>query len=191
MSAFHLAPPPADIGVRPDQWVFFWKGPFSQWHMSTFKVWGKRFECAEQAMMYGKAHLFGDGKIAGEILKTDDPGRQKALGRKVRGFDEETWSAERVRIVAEVSLAKYEQNRGLRRKLLQTGERPLAEASPIDFIWGIGLDATNASQTPTDQWPGANLLGRVLMGVRDVMRDAHTNEIPAVEPTGIMKEGSS
>ncbi|WP_316012930.1 NADAR family protein [Roseobacter sp. HKCCA0434] len=191
MSAFQLAPPPADFDVEPSQWIFFWKGPFSQWHMSNFKLWGKKFACAEQAMMYAKANLFGDGNIAGEILRADEPGRQKALGRKVRGFDDAIWDAERVRIVAEVNLAKFEQNRGLRRRLLNTGQQPMAEASPLDFIWGIGLDATNASQTPSDQWPGKNLLGRILMGVRTVIRDAHPDEITAQGPTGTMKEESS
>jgi predicted NAD-dependent protein-ADP-ribosyltransferase YbiA (DUF1768 family) len=39
-----------------------------------------------------KARLFGDEKVARDMLKTRDPKAHKALGRKVRGFDEGVWN---------------------------------------------------------------------------------------------------
>ena len=74
--------------------VFFWSGWPSQWHRCRFVVDGAAYTSAEQFMMAGKAALFGDTDAHGQILTTDDPRRQKAIGRTVRGFDAAVWRAE-------------------------------------------------------------------------------------------------
>ena len=53
-------------------------------------------------MMYRKATLFGDEEIAVQILREPEPKRQKALGRKVRGFEGGRWDEWREGIVEEV-----------------------------------------------------------------------------------------
>jgi ribA/ribD-fused uncharacterized protein len=73
--------------LHPDT-HFFWNGPFSQWHLARFDFDGVPVTCAEQAMMYAKALLFGDAETAARILAAEAPGAQKALGRQVHGFDE-------------------------------------------------------------------------------------------------------
>ncbi|HQY44723.1 MAG TPA: NADAR family protein [Paracoccaceae bacterium] len=147
-------------------WHFFWSGPFSQWQTCTIVLDGKSFNCAEQAMMHAKAELFADQDAAAAILAATEPGRQKALGRTVRGFDEAIWDAHKVAIVQRISLEKFRQNKGLRRKLFQTGGAVLVEASPLDQVWGIGLDADKAKTTPPGEWPGRNLLGTILTEVK-------------------------
>lgn len=57
----------------------------------------------------------------------------------------------------------------LKAMLLATGNRPLAEASPTDRIWGIGLSREQALKH-TGPWPGQNLLGRALQEVRASLR---------------------
>jgi len=148
------------------KFYFYWAGPFSQWQRSEFALDGQRFVTAEQAMMYAKAVHFGDLEIAAEILATTDPGRQKALGRRVRGFTEAAWDNVKRDIVYRIDVEKFLQNKGLRRKLFQTGECLLVEASPVDIIWGIGLEALVADETPEADWPGQNLLGQTLTRVR-------------------------
>ncbi len=167
-----------------DSYAFFWNGPFSQWQRAGFELDGVTFNTAEQAMMHGKAMLFGDSEVAAKILAAPDPGKQKALGRQVRGFDEAVWDAGKVAIVRRANMAKFGQNRGLRRKLFQTGRRALVEASPMDVVWGIGLDAATARETPPDDWPGQNLLGRVLTEVREALRAKFPDEAAAVAVDG-------
>ena len=41
--------------------------------------------------------------------------------------------------------AKFSQNRPMRTALLSTGDRLLAEASPHDDVWGIGLRANGSA----------------------------------------------
>jgi ribA/ribD-fused uncharacterized protein len=150
-------------------YTFFYTevSPFSQWHRCQFVVDGKTFNCAEQYMMYGKAVLFGDAETADEILAADHPKAQKALGRKVKNFNDETWKREREKIVKAGNHAKFTQNDELREKLFATKGTTLVEASPHDRIWGIGLAASNPDANDPTKWRGRNLLGKILTELRD------------------------
>lgn len=165
-----------------NRYHFFWSGPFSQWQKSEFSLDGVTFNTAEQAMMYYKARLFEDFEVAAKIAKAINPGKQKALGRQVRNFSEDVWQSNREGIVHRANHAKFSQNKGLRRKLFQTGDKTLVEASPTDCIWGIGLDAQKANRTPPDEWPGQNLLGIILTDIREQLRQEFPNETTQADP---------
>ena len=47
-------------------------------------------------------------------------------------------------------MAKFSQTEDLRAFLLSTCDQGVAEASPYDRIWGIGLKATDAKAQPPD-----------------------------------------
>jgi ribA/ribD-fused uncharacterized protein len=154
---------------RTERFTFFFRpeAPFSQWHPARFELDGRVFSCAEQYMMYGKAVLFGDDEVAGQILEALSPNQHKALGRKVRNFDDAVWKRSREAIVTAGSRAKFTQNAELRQALLETAGTELVEASPFDRIWGIGLAATDERAEDPAQWRGQNLLGKILTRVRD------------------------
>ncbi len=162
--------------LEHDNYHFFWNGPFSQWQHAEFELDKQIFVSAEQAMMYLKAQLFNDQAIAKQIMTTSDPGKQKALGRRVDGFKDSIWDENKEQVAFRINYAKFSQNKGLRRKLFQTGKKLLVEASPVDTIWGIGLDACTAAKTPERDWPGQNLLGKTLTLVRDLLRTENPNE---------------
>ena len=56
-------------------------GYLSNWYLLEFKVDSIQFLSMEQYMMYKKAIVFNDTKIAKEILETTDVSKIKALGR--------------------------------------------------------------------------------------------------------------
>ena len=151
------------------QYTFFFTeaNPFSQWYPCTFTVGEHTFNCAEQYMMYGKAMLFADTETAQKILAAQHPREHKALGRKVKPFDDAQWKRERIAIVRTGSHAKFTQNAELRAKLLATAGTTLVEASPYDKIWGIGLAASDPRAQDPNQWRGQNLLGKILTELRD------------------------
>lgn len=161
-------------------YYFYWNGPFSQWHRCEITFGGLRLGCAEQYMMHQKAMLFGDRAAAEKILASDDPAKQKAIGKAVKGFSADVWAEHREKIVFAGNLAKFDQNKGLRRKLFQTGKAQLVEASPLDAIWGIGLSEETAKATPPEDWPGLNLLGKILTAVREELRKKYPDENKAV-----------
>ncbi|KND58051.1 hypothetical protein BVER_00316 [Candidatus Burkholderia verschuerenii] len=142
---------------------------FSNWHRCRFEVHGVRFTSVEQMMMFSKAKLFDDDAIAQAVLATHLPKEQKALGRKVRGFDLKVWEAKRESIVYVGCREKFAQHPGLRALLLATAPTELVEASPYDVIWGVGLGERHPDITDKSKWRGHNLLGQALMKVRDTL----------------------
>jgi len=121
-------------------------------------------------MMAEKARLFGDEAVLAQILGSASPKRHKALGRKVRHFEDRVWKAKALDIVVAGNLAKFAQNPDMKTVLLATGEKTLVEASPRDNLWGIGLRADDGRVYDPSQWRGKNLLGQALMTVRDMLR---------------------
>ena len=146
------------------------KGCLSQWWPVEFTVDGMTYNSAEHFMMAAKALLFGDADTADRIRQAPHPGAAKALGREVRGFDEQRWAERRFDLVVAGNLAKFGQHPDLLGFLLGTGRRVLVEASPRDAVWGIGLAADDDRAASPENWPGLNLLGFALMEVRDQLR---------------------
>ena len=156
------------------EYTYFWKptqpnGEFSQWYPSDFKKGKVKFKNAEQWMMWSKAILFNDKKIAKEILKTIDPKEIRLLGRKVKDFDGEVWDKNKYFIVIEGNYLKFSQNEELK-DLLISNDTILVEASPFDRIWGIGLSVSNEKHLDPNKWRGKNLLGKALMVCRNILK---------------------
>ncbi|HEY3504279.1 MAG TPA: NADAR family protein [Actinocatenispora sp.] len=159
------------------KWLMFWghqpqpgdgvgKGCLSQWWPCRFVVDGDEYRSAEHWMMAAKARLFGDHDTVARILAARTPAEAKKLGRSVQGFDERVWAARRFDLVVEGNVAKFGQDPGLGDFLTATAQRVLAEASPRDRIWGIGMSAKDDRVTDPRQWRGLNLLGFALMEAR-------------------------
>ena len=168
------------VGAQP-KYLAFWghqpppgggvgKGCLSQWWPSAFTVDGETYASAEHFMMAAKALLFGDTETADRIRQAPHPGAAKALGREVRGFDEQRWAQRRFDLVVAGNLAKFGQHQDLLGFLLGTGSRVLVEASPQDAVWGIGLAADDDRAASPENWRGLNLLGFALMEVRHQLR---------------------
>ena len=117
-------------------------------------------------MMASKARVFNDEQTLQLILKENSPHKIKRLGRTVQQFQKLTWDLVKYDIVVHGNHLKFEQNQNMKEILFSTGRHTIiAEASPLDSIWGIGIslkDATNGCE-----WKGENLLGKALMEVRD------------------------
>jgi ribA/ribD-fused uncharacterized protein len=153
-------------GHQPQKDGSIGQGSLSQWWPCRFTVDGVEYTSAEHWMMAAKARLFGDEASVPLILAARTPAEAKVLGRKVSGFDEERWAAERFELVVQGNVAKFGQDAELRRYLLSTDRRVLVEASPLDRVWGIGLGTGNDAATDPRRWRGLNLLGFALMEAR-------------------------
>lgn len=161
-----------------EKMIFFFTAEhfLSQWYPCTFELDQITFGSAEQWMMYAKARLFGDLTAAQNILATFSARTQKSIGQSVRHFEESTWNQYKQKIVYRGNYAKFSQNPELKKNLLATKEKVLAEASPYDKIWGIGLSMADARRFNQSQWRGRNLLGKTLMQVRSDLRSPADNE---------------
>ncbi|HFC00809.1 MAG TPA: NADAR family protein [Phaeodactylibacter sp.] len=147
----------------------------SQWWPCQFVVDDILYKSTEHWMMAEKAKLFKDDEHWKQIIDCESPAKAKKLGRKVRGFDNEKWTAHRYEIVKSGNFYKFSQNENLKIFLLNTQNRVLVEASPVDNIWGIGLAKTDSRASNPNKWKGLNLLGFALMEVRERIEQSMMN----------------
>lgn len=174
------------------QYFFNLTSPFSNFHPSVFTYKDLTFVSNEQFLMYGKAKTFHDEKIAQEIMEfnkhpllsqfiSGEISREEIInntqltkewnslmkkikekGRNVSNFNDEIWSKTRHKIVFVGAKNKFLQNSVILNDLKESKNNFMVEASAYDKIWGCGLWEQDAKKTPPEQWPGTNLLGKVL-----------------------------
>jgi len=133
---------------------------------APFQMDSITFPTVEHYFQWMKAKTFGDGAIAAKILKTPSAKAVKALGKKVKDFKIEEWDAKKDGIMAAALKAKVIQHPEIREKLLQTGVRPIGEASARDKYWAIGTSADTSKAKDPSKWPGKNVLGKMWMDLR-------------------------
>ncbi|MNT40766.1 Swarming motility protein YbiA [compost metagenome] len=163
------------------KYLFFWghhpskngsitQSCFSQWWHSSFEVDGVKYKTAEHWMMAEQARLFDDDIAIEKILKTNTPAEAKKMGRLVKNFNAVIWDQHKFEIVVNGNLHKFSQHDAMKTFLINTKERVLVEASPVDNIWGIGMAADHEHIENPLKWRGENLLGYALMEVRDKLK---------------------
>lgn len=167
------------LGARV-KFLFFWghhpqkdgnigASCLSQWFIAPFEVDGILYPTTEHYMMSEKARLFGDVENLENILQCKSPAEAKKFGRMVRNFDQGIWDAHKYEIVKTGNGHKFNSHPDLKAFLIQSGDRIIVEASPEDPVWGIGIANDHPDVENPERWPGENLLGFVLMEVRDLI----------------------
>ncbi len=174
--------------ITTAEFVFFYQDYMSNWWSTkdikpqfTDPVTGLVWNNTEEHFMAAKARFFGDegthSLIVAHAANRGHPGNVKELGRLVKGYDDKAWSCVRLGAMTHSCYLKFSQNPDLAAQMKATGGRVLVEASPVDKVWGVGLDidsaaahAANSSFTGASlAWPGQNLLGKALMQVRSLL----------------------
>ena len=107
-------------------------------------------------MMAEKARLFKDHRAVKLIMSSPDPSTHKRIDRGVRNLDSAVWDREKQNAVQSGNYANFTQNPAMKHHLLSTGNKRLAEASPLDPVWGIGLRADDPRAKGPRQWRGEN-----------------------------------
>jgi ribA/ribD-fused uncharacterized protein len=161
--------------------VLFWRTAdiYSNWYPARFQETSRLYSSTEQYMMWCKAMRFGCFELGDRILMEDRPKKLKELGRQVTGYSEAEWESERMPMMVRCCWLKFTQNKALGDELMATGRRIIAEASPVDAVWGIGLEESDPRALEVSSWQGRNLLGYALMEVRRLMREG--DEAPKLE----------
>lgn len=160
-------------GLRTtDKGVYFWGSVYSNWFKVDIEIDGVKYNCTEQYMMAEKARLANDNDSLALILATNDPGKQKLYGRKVKNLDRAMWDLVKFDVVYKACLVKFSLPE-LKKVILETGNRVIVEASPTDKEWGVALHFNDPAVENESNWKGKNLLGKVLMKVRQelMLRD--------------------
>ena len=149
-----------------DAHVFFTKHSVLSNHaMTDIRYEGRIWTSVEQYWMYHKAKEFDDKEIMKEVLETDNPVKQKSLGRSVKNCNMTVWKDKVPEIIFPILMEKFKQNEGPRKILLDTGSKRLGEAT-TERYWGVGMKLADPNVLDVGRWKGENIVGNLLEKVR-------------------------
>ena len=158
----------------PEILFFFSKEPenkeFSNFYETEFELDGVKYKSAEHAYQGLKAKTFGDDEAFEKIQKAKSAQSAKAAGKKVKDFKEETWKEKKDEAMKTILRAKFTQNLELRKKLLDSGDKVIANADSRDKYWGIGTSANTTMAKDPAKWKGENKLGKMLEELRTTIK---------------------
>lgn len=108
---------------------------------------------------YFQAQKFAGTERAQLIQNAATPRQAKDLGHDRSVPLRSDWDEVKEAVMRHAVFRKFETHGEARAVLLGTGDEDIIEDSPTDYYWGCGADGT-----------GKNMLGRILMDVRALLR---------------------
>lgn len=132
-------------------------GEFSNFASFPIRLNGKTWPTSEH---YFQAQKFQDTKHQSVIRKEKSPMQAARMGRDRKRPIRKDWESVKVSIMREAVLTKFTQYNELKDLLISTGNAKIIEHTTNDAYWG---DGGNGS--------GKNMLGRILMKVREQLKD--------------------
>lgn len=111
---------------------------------------------------YYQAMKFTDPQLQERVRLASGPGQAALIGRDKDLPLREDWDEVKDNVMRKVVLAKFRQHEELAYELVATGDAILIEHTKNDSYWADGGNGR-----------GKNMLGVILMGVRDQLRTQH------------------
>ncbi len=131
-------------------------GEFSNFAAFPLRLDGKSWPTSEH---YFQSQKFEDASYREAIRKASSPMLAARLGRDRKHKLRKDWESAKDGVMRKAVRAKFEQHPALAELLASTGEAELVEHTENDAYWGDGGDGK-----------GRNMLGRILMEVREILR---------------------
>ncbi|MBW4561214.1 MAG: NADAR family protein [Mojavia pulchra JT2-VF2] len=133
-------------------------GCFSNFSPHGFELDGLYWYTSEH---YFQAQKFINTFHLEQIRLARTPKDAAKMGRERTRPLRPDWEQVKDEIMRKAVLRKFEIHRDIREILLSTDNEEIVENSPIDSYWGCGSDGS-----------GKNMLGIILMEVREILRHA-------------------
>ena len=151
--------------------IYFYKvcdpyGCFSNFSPHPVEIDGKVWTTVEHYYQAQKFVGSPDAAIIPEIYIAQTPEKAAALGRCSTRCIRSDWDIVKTQVMHKAVYIKFLTHVDIREVLFSTGEQLLVEDSPCDYFWGCGADKS-----------GQNHLGKILMCVRNQLRNAHIYQI--------------
>lgn len=136
-------------------------GEFSNFAYYLINLDGLHWATVEH---YFQAQKFSDKAYQKKIRMAKTPILAAVLGRDRKQKLRKDWESVKVGVMRQALMAKYTQHPELRELLLSTNDLKLVEHTPNDSFWGDGGNGK-----------GNNMLGRLLMEIRQKLRNERNN----------------
>jgi hypothetical protein len=145
--------------------IYFYKvadpyGCFSNFSQHDVCLQGRHWPTVEHYYQAQKFVGTEDVGVISQIHTAHTPEQAAALGRDRCRQVRCDWEYVKCAIMREAVFTKFLVHRDIQAILLATQEAIIVEDSPTDYYWGCGQDRT-----------GQNQLGRILMSVRQEIRE--------------------
>ncbi|MCC7447236.1 MAG: NADAR family protein [Anaerolineae bacterium] len=131
-------------------------GCFSNFSRHGFDLDGAYWPTSEH---YFQAQKFVGTPHVEDVRNAKTPKEAAKIGRDDKRPLRTDWEQVKDDVMRRAVLRKFETHADIRAILLSTGDEELVENSPTDRYWGCGKDGT-----------GKNVLGKILVEVRDILR---------------------
>jgi N-glycosidase YbiA len=131
-------------------------GCFSNFSPHGFEADGRHWPTSEH---YFQAKKFAGTAYEEQVRTSPTPMAAARLGRDRSLPLRQDWEAVKDNIMREAVRLKFSANREICNILLATGDEELVEKTTDDYYWGCGTQGT-----------GQNMLGRILMELREQLR---------------------
>ena len=148
---------------------------FSNMSDHSVEIDGVKYISVEHYFQAMKATEFKDDETLKKILKTKTGKAVKALGNKVKDYNEDTWKLRRDDVMKKAVRAKFVQHPELRKRLVETGEKQIGFADARDNYWSIGTSMVQEKARLPAKWKGENHLGKILMALRKEFENIEPN----------------
>ena len=132
-------------------------GCFSNFSKHTFELENKEWATSE---IYFQAKKFEGTEYEEKIRNMTNSLEAAKFGRNRELPLRKDWEDIKDEVMKKAVLAKFSQNPDIKEILLQTGDEEIVEATTDDYYWGCGSKGT-----------GKNMLGKILMEVRELLRE--------------------
>jgi ribA/ribD-fused uncharacterized protein len=137
-------------------------GCFSNFSAHGFELDGAWWPTSEH---YFQAQKFAGTSFVEHIRQAHSPKEAANLGRQ-RTFPLRTdWEQVKDETMRRAVFRKFETHIDIRAILLATGDEEIIEQTTTDYYWGCGTDGS-----------GRNMLGQILMQVRQTLRELAQSE---------------
>ena len=137
---------------------------------------GVIFKSTEHAYLYEKAVNCGYPTLADKIKSAKHAGIAKALSKTISYDDSKQWESDNVAYMENLIRLKAKQCDEFQQVLVHS-EGIIAEATQ-DTFWGSGMTPEITECTDPGFWKGRNILGKIMMSLRDeILKDNPPEQI--------------
>lgn len=134
---------------------------------------GVEHKSAERYYWYKMAVRFDDHEAAQKILHAPNVGAAEAAMKEIKNFDEDAWNKEKLKHWEDGQMLKLKQVRSISNLLVYSGTTYIAVASQ-DKCFGTGWRKNRQESNKPIFWDGQNEGGKILMKIRQQLKDGHS-----------------
>lgn len=131
--------------------------PLAAYSRHDFELDGSHWSSVEH---YYQAMKFEDSEYREAIRNASHPADATKLGKSKKNGRRKDWDKVKVTYMTRATYIKCRTHPEVAAALLASGEKPIVETSQYDYFWGSGRDMR-----------GNNAFGKMLMGVREKLRE--------------------